>query len=468
MESTDIVFDVEQEKKDEKKFFIKIHLVIFLTILVYIPVFYFLDASLACYLLIIIAAVMNPIIYLLQFYNFMKLARLTMIVACNMGVFFTSLGLGHQIHSEQYCFCFIILSLLLFNKKNISLLVVSCFTCLLTGWLIFEKFLLFLVASTLPQHAPLKELSILNFLGTSVLMISFVYLFLKDSQKQQMFISKLLGTSHYNFLTLKKREKELKQLTDAIDESASVTHTNYAGQVLYANKNFCKVSGYFEHELVGQTLNIVNSGMHSSDFFKDFWITIKSGKIWRGIIENKTKDGSHYFLSTIIAPIKDLDNKIEKFVSIQYDVTKEVQDEKLLAKIQDVSRVGNWNLDLLTNKFSWSKMMGDLFPDALYDNKPQLEKFIGTIHPQDQEKWTQVYEKILLDGQPFKLTFRSLFNKKIYWFEMLGEATRDKNGTVILISGICRDITEIVTKDELLQVEKLKTLHFAKLASQNQ
>ena len=89
-----------------------------------------------------------------------------------------------------------------------------------------------------------------------------------------------------------------------------------------ANKNFCRVSKYSEAELMGQNHNIICSGYHPKEFFQNLWNTISSGKLWRGEIKNKARDGSYYWVDSIILPVLDKKKMISSYLSLRSVITK--------------------------------------------------------------------------------------------------------------------------------------------------
>lgn len=126
----------------------------------------------------------------------------------------------------------------------------------------------------------------------------------------------------------------LLNIRKALDSSAIVAITDPAGVIKYVNTKFVEISQYSESELVGQNHRIINSGVHSRDFFKDLWKKINSGKMWEGEVCNRAKDGSLYWVHTTILPFFKEDGSIDEFVSIRWDITdrKEAEQKLLAAK----------------------------------------------------------------------------------------------------------------------------------------
>ena len=96
--------------------------------------------------------------------------------------------------------------------------------------------------------------------------------------------------------TIRRNERnsfELLALRRAIDEHALFSVTDRRGVILDANDRFCEVSGYSRSELIGETHKLLNSGHHATDFWREMWQTISSGKTWHGEVCNRAQRWIH-------------------------------------------------------------------------------------------------------------------------------------------------------------------------------
>lgn len=126
---------------------------------------------------------------------------------------------------------------------------------------------------------------------------------------------------------LQKSFKTLEDYKFALDQAAIVAVTDPQGVITYINDRFCDISGYSPEELLGKDHRILNSGLHPKEFMQNLWETIQSGKVWRGVIRNRRKDGSYYWVATTIVPFLGNNGKPYQHIAIRYDITGEVIEQ---------------------------------------------------------------------------------------------------------------------------------------------
>lgn len=122
----------------------------------------------------------------------------------------------------------------------------------------------------------------------------------------------------------------LHQHKRAIDVSAIVSKTDTHGNITYVNNMFCDVSGYSHNELLGENHNIVNHPGMPKEVFADLWRTIRSGKVWHGVILNRRKDGSNYYVSSTISPIRGSNGEIIEYIAIRHDITDLYEKDRII------------------------------------------------------------------------------------------------------------------------------------------
>jgi PAS domain S-box-containing protein len=135
-------------------------------------------------------------------------------------------------------------------------------------------------------------------------------------------------------------EKELLEIesfieqNDLVDQATLLSKADAAGRITYANKKFAETSGYSVKELVGKDHEIINSGMHEPEFWRDMYEkTVKLREVWHAVVTNKRKNGDLYYVDTYVkAHFNPVSGKLSGYSSVRQDVTQIVESMKELDK----------------------------------------------------------------------------------------------------------------------------------------
>lgn len=121
----------------------------------------------------------------------------------------------------------------------------------------------------------------------------------------------------------KRADEQLRLQSAALEAAANaIVITDSQGQIEWVNPAFTALTGYTFEEVRGKNPKILKSGRHPRAFFDELWTTIRSGKVWRGEMVNRRKDGSFYDEDQTITPVRDAAGEISHFIAIKQDITE--------------------------------------------------------------------------------------------------------------------------------------------------
>lgn len=122
---------------------------------------------------------------------------------------------------------------------------------------------------------------------------------------------------------LKHTERRAFQLLQAVEQSpVSVVITDREGTIEYVNSAFSDLTGYGRDEAIGQNSRLLKSGETTVDTYRDLWAHLGAGRSWKGVFQNRKKNGELFWENATISPIFNGRREVTHFLAVKEDVTE--------------------------------------------------------------------------------------------------------------------------------------------------
>ena len=284
------------------------------------------------------------------------------------------------------------------------------------------------------------------------------------------FVVLRLDRAHKTTLQQSRLNAELRT---ALNAHALVSIADAQGLIIYANDNFCQACGYSLEELVGKNHHIVSSGHHDAEYIRTMWQTITQGQIWQGVFCNHNKNGERYWLESTIAPLLDDIGKPYQYVSICQNITaRKIANEKLIMLKQALDACSE--MILISNNQGMIQYANPAmcqitgWPEAmLIGKKPKIldsphadKQTVDNIRKalSNHESWTG---RLLVRRKGVRTIRSKIKTSQLdaleFWAELSITPVLNKDETLAGYVQIQRDITEKISKEAALAIEKQDT-----------
>ena len=238
---------------------------------------------------------------------------------------------------------------------------------------------------------------------------------------------------------------ELNVRTEIMNLTSIVSEANLRGDIMNVNEKFIEVSKYRVEELIGKPHNTTRHPDMPKEVFKEMWSTIGRGNMFRGIVKNRAKDGTPYYVDAVIAPILGENGKPKKYLGVRYDITtSELERQSMkgvLRAIDDAFAYIEFDLDgkVLTANKNFQTTM-----------KCTLEQIIGKHHRTFCESSyanSSEYQNFwpdLRSGKSKSGVFkRSSLTGEAVWLQAVYTPVTDETGRVTKVVKLATDVTEV-------------------------
>lgn len=196
------------------------------------------------------------------------------------------------------------------------------------------------------------------------------------------------------------------------------------GGVEYANQKALDTTGYGRDEIIGKRENVLGIEHNSSDISNNLWTTVHSGKVWRGLLQNRRKNGETTLEETVIAPVINKQNEIYRFVVMKQDITElkaykrevDIQKDRFQKTVENAPFPIMLHAEdgevLLINKV-WTEITGyDL------DDIPTISEWVEKVNGEQKEVALSVIQNIFKEEkrtEEKEFAIMACNGKKRYW-----------------------------------------------------
>ena len=235
---------------------------------------------------------------------------------------------------------------------------------------------------------------------------------------------------------LEDTQEELNVRKEIMNVTSIVSEADLKGDIVNVNEKFLQVSKYPKNELIGFGHNTTRHPDMPKEVFKQMWATIGRGQIFRGVVKNRAKDGTPYYVDAVIAPfVNKKTGKPRKYLGVRYDITEqEIARQNMKGILDGVNRLYatiEFNLDgtiitanenfLKTTGYGLEEIKGQhhrMFCDPAYTSSPEYAAFWQKLNRNEadmgiyrrlgkggKEIWIQAAYCPVTDemGRPFKV-----------------------------------------------------------------
>lgn len=262
---------------------------------------------------------------------------------------------------------------------------------------------------------------------------------------------------------LQQSEQKFRSIFDNV--SVGMALVNADGYVILANEADCDFLGYTQAELIGMHFTEFT---HPEDLAVDveLYNSLLTGESSSYVIDKRyiRKDQAVVLGRLTVSLIRDEDGFILYTVIVCEDITVRKQAEEALrqseaklAAAQRVARIGNWELDIVTQKIVGSEELFRILGFSGDRKEYDYQELFQGCFPEDKKRLVRAITRGINQGKSFEIDFKAIRKDNVIIYNQAkGEAVLNSQGQVIKLFGTVQDITERKQLEELLQSQLQK------------
>jgi PAS domain S-box-containing protein len=227
--------------------------------------------------------------------------------------------------------------------------------------------------------------------------------------------------------------------------------------IIFANPAFSTLTGYTSEEILGRNCRFLQGDGTDPQTVQQMREAIKEQRPFKGVVRNYRKDGTPFWNGIKIVPVFDAQGQLSNFVGLQSDITERRQaeialqeSEANLARAQQITRLGSWELDLSdlsdinSNPLRWSDETFRLIGFEPREIEVTNENFFRSVHPDDRDRVAAAMARAVRGEQPYNLDHRVIWpDGTEHVIHGQADLIRDTvSGVPLKVVGTGQDITE--------------------------
>ena len=239
---------------------------------------------------------------------------------------------------------------------------------------------------------------------------------------------------------------ELKVRKDIMNMTSIVSESDLRGDILSINKKFCEVSQYSPPELLGKPHNTTRHPDMPKEVFREMWATIGRGEMFRGVVKNRAKDGTPYYVDAVIAPILGENGKPKKYLGVRYDITAaETERQNMRGVFRAIDSVFAYvEFDLDGNFIEANKNFQNLMEYPMDGLRGRHHRVLCEASAAQSQEYHEFWAD-LKSGKSKSGEFKRLSRSgKELWLQSVYSPVTDETGRVVKLIMIATDVTAAV------------------------
>ena len=116
---------------------------------------------------------------------------------------------------------------------------------------------------------------------------------------------------------------------------------------------------------------------------------------------------------------------------------------------QQLANMGDYDWEIASDTNTWSNQLYRIYGHEPQAFQASYERFLGMIHPDDQERIRGIHQRAYATGEPYQMIERIVRpDGEVRFLSSNGQVVTDEHGTPVRMRGTCIDITDRVHAEE--------------------